>query len=355
MNLIITFDYELFGNGSGDVFKHMIEPTTSILSICDKYNIKTTIFFEVVEYWSLKKEWENGNSMGYSQNPAEAIKKQLQDAFKNGHDIQLHFHPQWLGAEFTEKGWKLNLNNWKLSDFSPVEGIDQTQLLERGIKTMKEIFNPIDHKYEPTIIRAGGYNIMPSSEITKSMEKTKLFIDSSVYPGGIENGDYSQYNYEHVSLQMDYWFANPNDITLPSENKSNILEIPLFALPVKRWRKFNLVRIKSILINKKSALESIQAKTSKSNFFDKVKYWFKDEAITWDFCLFDNKMHNYFFNYIEKHLLGKRNTFVLVGHPKNFNSKKEFEKFIQTGLKNYSFITLENYARSIFKNLKNNV
>lgn len=353
MNLILTFDYELFGNGSGDVFKHMIEPTQTILSICDKYNIKSTIFFEVVEYWAIKKEWEKGNTMGYKKNPVEAIENQLRDAFRNGHDIQLHFHPQWLGSEFTEFGWKLNLKNWRLSDFSPVDNIDQNQLLENGIRTLKELLFPVDPNYEPSIIRAGGYNIMPSNEISKSMITNKLFIDSSVYPGGLENGEYSQYNYENVSIHLDYWFADPNDITKPSENQGSILEIPIFALKVKRWKKFNPVRIKSILINKKSALESIQAKTSKSNLVDKIKYWFKEESITWDFCLFDRKMHKFFFNYIENNLLGKRNTFVLVGHPKNFNSKKELEKFIKIGLKKYSFITLEQYAKPILNHYKN--
>src|SRR5690606_25811383 len=100
MNLILTFDYELYGDGSGDVFQHMIDPTNRILSVCDENNIKTTIFFEVLEYLKIKKEWEAGNQMGYIKNPVEAIKIQLQEAARNGHDIQLHVHPQWVNAKF---------------------------------------------------------------------------------------------------------------------------------------------------------------------------------------------------------------------------------------------------------------
>ena len=36
--LFLTLDYELYGNGSGDVFHHIIEPTDRILKIAEKYN-----------------------------------------------------------------------------------------------------------------------------------------------------------------------------------------------------------------------------------------------------------------------------------------------------------------------------
>lgn len=109
--LLFTLDYELYGNGSGDVFKHIIEPTDKILGIVEKYNAKLTIFFEVIEYWKLKEEWESGNRMGYDRNPIEAMERQLKRAFEYGHDIQLHLHPQWVDAFWTENGWKVNLEN----------------------------------------------------------------------------------------------------------------------------------------------------------------------------------------------------------------------------------------------------
>ena len=71
--LLLTLDYELFGDGSGDVFKHIVEPTNSVLEVAERYGAKITVFFEVVEYWRLKQEWESGNHMGYDNNPVEAM------------------------------------------------------------------------------------------------------------------------------------------------------------------------------------------------------------------------------------------------------------------------------------------
>ena len=46
MNLILTFDYELFGSGQGEVFKHLVKPTNYILDTLDELEIKATFFIE---------------------------------------------------------------------------------------------------------------------------------------------------------------------------------------------------------------------------------------------------------------------------------------------------------------------
>ena len=35
--LLLTLDYEIFGNGSGDVRQHMVEPTERMARICERY------------------------------------------------------------------------------------------------------------------------------------------------------------------------------------------------------------------------------------------------------------------------------------------------------------------------------
>ena len=40
-NILLTLDYELFGNGNGDVFKHIIEPTNILLALAEKYNLNS--------------------------------------------------------------------------------------------------------------------------------------------------------------------------------------------------------------------------------------------------------------------------------------------------------------------------
>ena len=99
LSFIITADYEIFGNGLGCVKKCMVEPTERMLEICDKYDATLTLFVDVCEYWAFKKAADE--VILYSEElPHILIEQQLQDAIKRGHDVQLHFHPQWLDAKY---------------------------------------------------------------------------------------------------------------------------------------------------------------------------------------------------------------------------------------------------------------
>ena len=46
INIILTLDYEIFGNGAGDIIRNVVEPTDRILNICDRYGAKMTIMFK---------------------------------------------------------------------------------------------------------------------------------------------------------------------------------------------------------------------------------------------------------------------------------------------------------------------
>jgi hypothetical protein len=212
MNLILTFDYELFGDGSGNVFTHIIEPTNTILGLCQKQGIKITIFFEALEYLKLKEEWDKGNTMGYTENPVKAIEQQIRRAAKNGHDIQLHIHPQWHNAKYQNDRWELDLNNWRLGEFQASTKNGIYELIRESKTALENLIKPVEPDYQCIALRAGGYNIMPSSEVYTAMVELGIKYDSSVYPGGYETGNLSKYDYRNIPLEMDYWWVDETDL-----------------------------------------------------------------------------------------------------------------------------------------------
>jgi hypothetical protein len=352
MNLILTFDYELFGDGSGDVFKHIIEPTNTILDLCQKQGIKTTLFFEVLEYIKLNEEWESGNTMGYTKNPVKAIEQQIQQAAKDGHDIQLHIHPQWHNAKYKNGKWKLDLSNWRLGDFKAENNYGVKKLISDCKTVLEALIQPVKPDYKCIALRAGGYNIMPSTEVYKAIQQAGLKIDSSVYPGGYENGSLSRYDYRNVPLNLDYWWADEKDIRDATNTKKDILEIPIFALPVTRWKRvLTFSKVKALLFRQKSAISSVaKENVGNKSLAQKIKFMLEKEASTWDVCMFSKSLHKKFFGYIEKNLANQRNSFVLIGHPKSLQNKKLFEDFITTAKKrktDYHFKTLTEYYESI--------
>lgn len=316
-SLVLTIDYELFGNGSGDVFKNIINPMYELLSIAEKYDIKYTIFFEVVEYWKLKAEWMGGNSMGYPDNPAAAMEKQICEAYRQGHDIQLHIHPQWVDAYWENGRWIVDSHNWRLGGYK--EGNIQLlyELLRKGKETLEKLLCPVNPNYRCLAIRAGGYNIQPSEGIVTVMKETGLAVDSSIYPGGFEKGNLSDYDYRNINPSKGLWHVNEK---LEEEGKSTVVELPIVAFPVMRLRKYLTKEwIGSLMKNRESAKENLNAKmgVAKKGIWKKVRYLFQTEWQTWDFCLFSPSRHNKFLKEIGRY---DRDVFVLIGHPKCYSS-----------------------------------
>lgn len=337
--LILTLDYELYGDGSGDVFEHMIEPTERILEICNRDNIKITLFFEVLEYIKLKEQWEQGDQMGYFRNPVAAIKKQIQEMAMLGHDIQLHVHPQWAKAEYIDDRWRVDYDNWRLGDFCVEGSYSIEDMLREGKEIIEEMIREVVPSYRCSVLRAGGYNIMPTGAVYRAMVNVGLAFDSSVYPGGYETGSLSRYDFRHAPHDKDYWPVEADDFC-KTDAASKVMEIPVFALPQRRIKKFTLGRIRSVLQNRASATKTLKAKAGKKTFIEKVGYLLGKEAFTWDFCLFSFGMHKMFLGNIQRSFLERR-VFVLVGHPKSFSSDKAFVKFLRFSQTNgFQFVTL---------------
>ena len=340
-SLILTLDYELYGNGSGNIYTHIIEPTERILTLAGEYKAKITFFVEVVEFWRIEQEWLKGNTMGYSNNPIDDIRKQLQEARMQGHDIQLHIHPQWVDAEYRNGAWSVNLADWRLGGYDKQGEYSLENLLVKGKATLEEWIKPVDTGYECIALRAGGYNIQPSGELVKAMQTAGLKIDSSIYPGGKETGTLSNYDYSSIAADKELWQTGNE---LEKEGASGIYELPIVAFPIKRWKKFaSIERIKSLFRNTKSTKETFKAKTStkdgkKSSKLDKIKYFFQDEWQTWDYCLFYVSLHNHFFKQIKKQ--NERTFFTLVGHPKSFVGDKGFKYLLRKSINNFHFKTI---------------
>ena len=345
--LLLTLDYELYGNGTGYVFTQIIEPTYRILDIVRKYGVKITVFFEVVEYWRLKEEWDKGNKMGYRENPITAMEDQIRMAYQEGHDIQLHIHPQWVDAYYVHGKWNVNFEAWRLGSYEREGKYSLANLLKEGKRTIESIINEIDPNYKCIALRAGGYNIQPSAQIVRAMKETGIYIDSSVYPGGLEKGNLSNYDYSKVLVNIGWWHTGD---FLEEKGEEELIELPIVAFPITRWRKYlSIARILSLFRNRESAKETFEAKTGgkRKAYLSKIKFFREKEWQTWDYCLFSASQHGKYLSLINKQL--DRDVFVLVGHPKSFVTGRTFEFLLRKTNGKFGFKTISQ-AEHLFTN-----
>lgn len=342
--ILLTLDYELFGNGSGNVFEHMIYPTERMLEIAKKHVAKITFFFEVIEYWRLKEEWDAGNSMGYKTNPITAIEKQICEAVKDGHDVQLHLHPQWVDAKWLNGCWVVNMDDWRLGEYKKVGEDSLDELLRRGKETLEQMIRPIKSDYVCNALRAGGYCIQPSGEIVKSMRKYGFRYDSSVYPGGYEDGQLQRFDFRGLPDDIGWWYCL-DKVEKSVSKETEIVELPIVGMEVTRFMKFmSIDRVIGLLKNRGHMSQMLEAKTTtshkKASLKDKIKFFFQKECQTWDFCLLSKSMHEAFLCKVEEQK--ERTVFVMVGHPKSLlaNGKNMDWLLREMRRRNYQCVTI---------------
>lgn len=181
---ILTIDYELhLGNITGSVRECMIEPTHKLMDVLDCNHSKMTVFWDILHYYKLL---ELRDTHPLLKEDCLLIEMQVREMFERGHDIQLHIHPHWLDATYSDERWVFDYSRFSLkclnleknrNDIDTIYGcIYQSRIL---LETYMRNFSPT---YRATTFRAGGYLIEPFSLIKGALEDNNITIDSSVCP-----------------------------------------------------------------------------------------------------------------------------------------------------------------------------
>ena len=166
--IILTSDYEVWGDGSGCVERCVIEPTEQILSIAEKYNARVTFFFDVCEYWAFKEVEENNSFIDKNYKPATLIENQLKDVIKRGFDVQLHFHPQWLNYKLVDDHkFELDFSLWRISS------LELGEFNKKNDKTGAKTKSKSD--YTKIVLKVLEYYRIDKSYVEKLIKYSELF------------------------------------------------------------------------------------------------------------------------------------------------------------------------------------
>lgn len=320
--ILPTLDYELYGDGSGDIFENLVNPTADLLRHLEPTTFRLTIFVEIVEIIRLREQWNNGNPMAYDRDPIQAITEQLRQAYRKGHDIQLHIHPQWFDAIWTDNRWQVDNSRWQLGSFISQDGKTDIRGLIRWAKNeLEQLVRSFDPTYECIALRAGGYNAMPCAEILEAMRQTGLRIDSSVVPGARADNAFDHYDYTAAPTDGQGWWHVSDDIDIPHPTPTDIIELPVTAFSMPGWKKYlSIDRLRSFLKNRNSAIKKVAQKQPATEPKQKrslLALLTQPQTVTWDFCLLSASQHRKFFQRVTDK---KRQAIVLIGHSKGYTS-----------------------------------
>lgn len=233
--LLLTLDYEIFGNGTGDVRRHVVEPTERMARICEKHAVPLTIFFEAEEFHQFdQNSRELRRLFGYD--PAKEMRQQARELASRGHDVQLHLHPQWHRARLEDAGWMLD------EDCLTVDSLFETQEeTTEYIRRRKAMLEEISG--QPVVAyRAGGFTAQPGERLLGALSASGIQLESSVVKG-MKHANPHPLDYTMAPRNRTMWRIS---MEVAQEDPAGaIWEVPIYSSMGRQWEQLTPMRLKA--------------------------------------------------------------------------------------------------------------
>lgn len=232
-HLILTLDYEIFGDGSGCLKHCLVDPMERCLNVADSHSAKISSFVDALEFQSIKDQFNSEDNCS-SFRQYELVEPQIQRMCSGAHNIQLHLHPQWLDAQVIDKSWILDFSKWRIGDLSFNE-IDRC--IERGLAYLEPLTKGGRSQF--TTFRAGGWAIQPSTLVADALLNAGIYIDSTVAPGCFNLGKGDWYNFRSAP-KLPFWHFD-QDVCCPASG-GRFLEVPITTQNIGRVSHFKAIK-----------------------------------------------------------------------------------------------------------------
>lgn len=334
-NLYFTLDYEIHGNGDGNPYELMVEPTYRLMTLLEKYNQRLTIMADVAEILCFKRYAAETGRDDYHVADIEA---QLCDAIKRGHDVQLHVHSSYFKANHQNGAFDQCIEEYNMAAL-PIERIDE--MVAQCVTYLQTLLKPIKKDYRVWLFRAANWSMMPTENLYRVLVKHGITHDTSVYKGGCEGGKVS-YDYR---LAYDNLFAYPASLTNINERdeQGSLIEMPIYTEMKPFWyfvspiRIFRMVRAKFHKHKNPTLKTSLSANADKNdNRHVKLRSFFQLSPLKMDFNQVSTSglkrmMRNVMRRVNSEELKVKSVDVVLIGHSKTFipYNEKTLEPFLK--------------------------
>ena len=232
LGLILSNDWELYGDGSGDYFEIQHKPLEDLLKTVENHGAKLTVMAEVGQQWAHQRISKRET---WAREVVDSWESILKETVKRKSDVQLHLHPQWLNAKYENNKWNLDLSQWAISSLTPVM---IEKILGEGKQYLDSLLQPVDSEYECIAFRAGAYCIQPSKVVIQNLLKAGIVCDTSV-----TKGMYNPQFFDYRDAQSNFlpWFVSPDNVKYKGDKEEGLLEIPIYSCEVKDspiFRKF---------------------------------------------------------------------------------------------------------------------
>ncbi len=220
--IALVDDWELRGNGLGDVRKHQYDTALQLMDCYDALGVTGTFNVEVMQQIAFEACEERHEDIARQS----ALWGEAVEAMKRRHfDIQLHIHPQWHDAEYDGSRWRLD-RRWDITAYSEE---DVERFVSGGVRFLSR-FVP---REDIVSFRAGSWGIGPPSRpLMASLIRNAIKIDVSIVAGLVYNGDCIDLDYLDLDSPYEPYYPDLDDARRLSKEAHGLVEIPTQSVPL---------------------------------------------------------------------------------------------------------------------------
>ena len=355
IGIVFTLDYEIHGNGSGEFESWAYFPTSHMLNILENFGAKLTIMAEMGHYWAMKRYEE------LFVHDISLFESQLKNAIERGHDVQLHFHPQWIDAKYENGNWVLDFSRKSIERLC--HNYDDAYLyLKKGKDDLQKLLKPVNPDYKCVGFRAGFLQMQPSKNIIKALIDAGFLSDSSVSMGMKANDNLRVLDYTSAHSSYRPWKISIDEICKNDEN-GKLYEFPLLSdssgLINKIENQINKIRKKKSINSIITGFMGIYGKGMmpayhKSSISGRLKNILHKKWSYIDFCQRDHLDLTRYIKMVLSDCKKRRDNeyvpVVFIGHSKDFFFSNNLSLFLQECRK-MEGVEFTTYADAISKKL----
>jgi hypothetical protein len=223
IDLVLTDDWELRGDGSGHMPALQFDTMDRLMAIYERHGLRGTFTVEVLQQLCHLEQGENDPAL---LDLARRWEDRVREAYRRGHDIQLHLHPQWDGAVRDGGRWTLKAP-WSITQHPPGR---LREMLRAGRDYLESLLKPIDPNYRCVAFRGGSWSIAPGEHVLPALIDSGILLDVSLV-GGL--------HYDNPMVRLDY--RNLEEEFLPfypdlrDARRLASRPQPIICLPTHSW------------------------------------------------------------------------------------------------------------------------
>lgn len=217
--LAFVDDWELSGNGSGSARELQFRPMRELVKIYNAHGVRGSFNAEVMQQLTFRKFERDYLEL---KTLADEWDMAVRETYSQGHDVQLHIHPQWQNAEYESGRWRLTAD-WSILNYEPQVAY---QMMSAGKDYLEDLLRPINPAYACVSFRSGSWCIAPSPHILNLLVKLGIVFDMSIV-GGVRYQT-KNINLDYTNCDEDFlpYYPVMTDARLVSDKPEPIICVP---------------------------------------------------------------------------------------------------------------------------------